>query len=46
MEFCRPITFKNEEKPNLKVMSKEIYLSLVNSEQKEAIFRREALKSL
>ena len=45
MEFCRPITFKNEEKPNLKVMSKEIYLSLVNSEQKEAIFRREELKS-
>lgn len=45
MEFCRPITFKNEEKPNLKVMSKEIYLSLVNSEQKEATFRREELKS-
>ena len=45
MEFCRPITFKNEEKPNLKVVSKEIYLSLVNSEQKEAIFRREELKS-
>ena len=45
MEFCRPITFKNEEKPNLKVMSKEIYLSLVNSEQKEAIFRREELKN-
>ena len=45
MEFCRPITFKNEEKPSLKVMSKEIYLSLVNSEQKEAIFRREELKN-
>lgn len=45
MEFCRPITFKNEEKPSLKVMSKEIYLSLVNSEQKEATFRREELKN-
>ena len=39
MEFCRPITFKNEEKPNLKVMSKEIYLSLVNSEPKEVFVK-------
>lgn len=35
MEFCRPMMFQSHEKPSLKTMSKEIYLSLVNSEPKE-----------
>lgn len=45
MEFCRPITFTETEKPSLKAMSKEIYLSIVNSEEKE-IFLKESEKIL
>ena len=39
MEFCRPMMFQPHEKPSLKAMSKEIYLSLVNSEQKEVFVK-------
>lgn len=45
MEFCRPITFIELEKPSLKEMSKEIYLSIVNSEEKE-IFLKDSEKIL
>lgn len=39
MEFCRPMMFQPHEKPSLKAMSKEIYVSLVNSEQKEVFVK-------
>ena len=39
MEFCRPMMFQPHERPRLKAMSKEIYLSLVNSESKEVFVK-------
>ena len=39
MEFCRPMMFQPHERPSLKAMSKEIYLSLVNSEPKEVFVK-------
>ena len=39
MEFCRPMMFQPHERPSLKAMSKEIYLSLVNSESKEVFVK-------
>lgn len=40
MEFCRPINFTETEKPSLKAMSKDIYLSIANSEDKEMFFKK------